>query len=85
MIRFAALFPVVGRGDSLLQPVDVRDVAEAVAAALDRPRSIGGTYDVVGPERHTLTEVVRTVADGDRTARLSSCPRRSRCSAWPCA
>jgi len=64
MLRFAALFPVVGRGESILQPVDVRDVAEAVAAALDRPRSIGGTYDVVGPERLPLAEVVRVVADG---------------------
>ena len=64
MIRFAPLFPVVGRGDSILQPVDVRDVAEAVAAALDRPRSIGGTYDVVGPDRLPLAEVVRVVADG---------------------
>jgi uncharacterized protein YbjT (DUF2867 family)/membrane protease YdiL (CAAX protease family) len=62
MIRFAAVFPLVGRGASLLQPVDVRDVAEAVAAALTRPQSIGRTYDVVGPERHTLAEVVRTVA-----------------------
>jgi uncharacterized protein YbjT (DUF2867 family)/membrane protease YdiL (CAAX protease family) len=62
MIRFAALFPVVGRGESLLQPVDVRDVAEAVAAALERPRSVGRTCDVVGPERHTLADVVRTVA-----------------------
>ncbi len=64
MIRFAPLFPVVGHGDSLLQPVDVRDVAEAVASALDRPRSIGGTYDVVGPDRLTLSAVVRTVAEG---------------------
>jgi NADH dehydrogenase len=64
MLRFAPLFPVVGRGDSILQPVDVRDVAEAVAAALDRPRSIGGTYDVVGPDRLPLAQVVRTVADG---------------------
>jgi uncharacterized protein YbjT (DUF2867 family)/membrane protease YdiL (CAAX protease family) len=62
MIRFAALFPVVGRGRSLLQPVDVRDVAEAVAAALERPQSVGRTYDVVGPERHPLADVVRTVA-----------------------
>src|SRR6185503_595217 len=64
MLRFASLFPVVGRGESILQPVDVRDVAEAVAATLDRPRSIGGTYDVVGPERLPLAEVVRVVADG---------------------
>jgi NADH dehydrogenase len=63
MIRFAPVFPVVGRGDSILQPVDVRDVAEAVAAALDRPRSVGGTYDIVGPDRPTLGEVVRRVAD----------------------
>jgi uncharacterized protein YbjT (DUF2867 family)/membrane protease YdiL (CAAX protease family) len=64
MIRFAPVFPIVGAGASLLQPVDVRDVAEAVAAALDRPRSIGGTYDVVGPDSMTLGEVVRTVAQG---------------------
>jgi NADH dehydrogenase len=64
MIRFAPLFPVVGRGESILMPVDVRDVAEAVAAALDRPRSIGGTYDVVGPDRLPLAEVVGVVADG---------------------
>lgn len=62
MIRFAAVFPVVGRGASLLQPVDVRDVAEAVAASLERPQSVGRTYDLVGPERHTLSDVVRTVA-----------------------
>src|SRR5258705_5327411 len=64
MIRFAPLFPVVGRGDSILQPVDVRDVAEAVAAALGRPRSIGGTYEVVGPDRLPPAEVVRVVANG---------------------
>ena len=27
MIRFVPVFPVVGRGDSILQPVNVRDVA----------------------------------------------------------
>jgi NADH dehydrogenase len=62
MIRCAPLFPVVGRGEALLQPVDVRDVAAAVVAALRRPRSIGGCYDVVGPERLTLRRVVETVA-----------------------
>lgn len=64
MIRFAAVFPVVGRGDSLLQPVHVRDVAAAVVGALERERSVGKTYDVVGPERLTLRAVVETVARG---------------------
>ena len=64
MIRFAPVFPVVGRGDSLLQPVDARDVAAAVVGALANDRSIGKSYDVVGPERLTLRAVVETVARG---------------------
>ena len=49
MIRFAPVFPVVGRGDSLLQPVHAGDVAAAVVGALGNDRSIGKAYDVVGP------------------------------------
>jgi uncharacterized protein YbjT (DUF2867 family)/membrane protease YdiL (CAAX protease family) len=63
MIRFAVLFPVVGRGESLLQPVDVRDVAEAVTQAIARPETAGRTYDVVGPERVRLRDIVRMVAE----------------------
>jgi membrane protease YdiL (CAAX protease family) len=66
MIRFAPLFPIVGRGRSLLQPVDVRDVAQAIRATLEGPSTAGRTYDVVGPRRLTLEDVVRTVARGLR-------------------
>ena len=62
MIRFFPVFPVVGRGNSILQPVDVRDVAAAVVAALEKPIAIGKSYDVVGPERLALKEVVCRVA-----------------------
>ena len=62
MIRFFPLFPVVGRGNSILQPVDVRDVATSVVAALEKPVAIGKSYDVVGPERLALKEVVHRVA-----------------------
>ena len=62
MIRFFPVFPVVGRGNSILQPVDVRDVASSVVAALEKPITIGKSYDVVGPERIPLKEVVRRVA-----------------------
>ena len=64
MIRFAPVFPIVGRGEALLQPVDVRDVAITVAQSLEHPTSAGRTYDVVGPERLPLRQVVRTVAEG---------------------
>jgi NADH dehydrogenase len=64
MIRFAPIFPVVGRGGALLQPVDVRDVALTVCRVLERPETAGHAYDVVGPERLRLRDVVRTVAQG---------------------
>lgn len=62
MIRFVSLFPVVGRGRSILQPVDVRDVAASVVASLEKQVAIGKSYDVVGPERLTLKQVIRRVA-----------------------
>jgi NADH dehydrogenase len=62
MARVSPLMPVVGDGRSLLQPVDVRDVAEAVAASLERPQSVCRSYDVVGPRRLALADVQRTVA-----------------------
>jgi len=62
MIRFFPLFPIVGRGNSILQPIDVRDVAAAVVATLEKPVAIGKSYDVVGPERLKLKEVVQRVA-----------------------
>jgi uncharacterized protein YbjT (DUF2867 family) len=64
MIRFAPLFPVVGRGQSVLQPVSAHDVAAAIAASLSSEEAIGGSYDCVGPERLPLREVVRRVAAG---------------------
>ena len=64
MIRFCPLFPVVGKGTSLLQPVSGEDVARVAAAALQRDISIGKTYEVVGPEPMMLRDVVRTVAEG---------------------
>ena len=64
MIRFVPIFPVVGQGDSILQPIHVRDVALAVVRALERDQAVGQTYDIVGPKRMILREVVRTVAEG---------------------
>jgi NADH dehydrogenase len=64
MVRFAPVFPVVGHGDSLLQPVAVEAVATAVAAALERGPTVGQSYPLVGPRAMTLREVVGTVAAG---------------------
>jgi uncharacterized protein YbjT (DUF2867 family)/membrane protease YdiL (CAAX protease family) len=65
MIRTAPYFPIVGRGTSPMRPVDARDVAAAVVAAASAATapSSGKTYDIVGPQRMELRDVVRTVAE----------------------
>jgi membrane protease YdiL (CAAX protease family) len=62
LVRLAAVFPVPRPNPGRLAVVDVRDVAAAVVATLERPASIGGTYDVVGPERLTLGQLAGRVA-----------------------
>jgi len=61
MIRTASVFPIVGDGSAPMRPVDVRDVALAVAATLQHSCS-PHTYDIVGPDRLTLRDVVQQVA-----------------------
>lgn len=45
------------------QPVYVGDVAEAFVRCLDDRETFGKAYDLVGPRRYTLLELVRYVAD----------------------
>jgi len=79
MVRASPIFPVVGRGEALLQPVDVADVAGAVSAALASPPAAGPrirSYDVVGPDTLSLRAVVQRVADacGERVRIVGTPP-----------
>jgi NADH dehydrogenase len=62
MIRASPVFPIVGHGQATVMPVDAKDVARAVVRALERPESVGRSYDLVGPDRLTLRETVQRVA-----------------------
>jgi nucleoside-diphosphate-sugar epimerase len=42
--------PIPGDGKALLRPVFVDDFIDLVLRVLDRPETIGRTYDVAGPE-----------------------------------
>ncbi|MBL8308838.1 MAG: complex I NDUFA9 subunit family protein [Burkholderiales bacterium] len=48
-------------GYASFQPVWVNDVARAFVCALREPASIGQRYELVGPARYTLAELVRYV------------------------
>ena len=51
-------FVAVGRPQARLQPVHVEDVAEAMVAAIDNPASFGRTYDLAGPNKYSLREII---------------------------
>ena len=66
--RFAGLlrytvgaFPLAC-GSSRFQPVYVEDVARAFVRALDDPRAFGQRYNLCGPHRYTLLELVQYIA-----------------------
>jgi NADH dehydrogenase len=54
--------PVIGRGETRFQPVSVYDVARIFGDALEKPETIGKTFEVGGPDVLTLNEIYREIA-----------------------
>ncbi len=54
--------PVVGPGTTRFMPVSVYDVARLFADSLEKPETVGGVFEVGGPETFTLNEIYREVA-----------------------
>jgi len=61
MAKIAPFFPLAG-ADARFQPVWVEDVAATVADSLLRADSIGAAYDLCGPTRYSLRELVSHAA-----------------------
>ncbi len=61
LLRFSPGLPL-GGADARFQPVWIGDVAEAFVRALDDSTTIGRSYDLVGPEVMTLSEIVKITA-----------------------
>jgi uncharacterized protein YbjT (DUF2867 family) len=57
--RLLPILPLIGGGNTRLQPVDVADVAEAIAGMLlTDPGTVGQTYELAGTGVYTLRELV---------------------------
>jgi len=65
-------------------PVHVDDVARAFTDSLEKPATIGQTYDLCGPKNYTLEELVRYVGDviGKKRTILPLGPWASYFQAW---
>ena len=59
--RLQAVFPLMplAGADARFQPVWVDDVARAIVACLERPETMGQTYECVGPTQYSLADLVR--------------------------
>ncbi len=63
IVRKNPLFiPVIGSGETRFQPVSVYDVARVFADALEKPETIGKTFEIGGPDVFTLNEIYREIA-----------------------
>ena len=60
-VRLLPVVPVIGSGRNRVQPVFVHDVAQVVARAVDEPRATGQVFELGGPERLSMDEILRTV------------------------
>jgi uncharacterized protein YbjT (DUF2867 family) len=61
MARFMPALPLIGGGETKLQPVFAGDVATAIALAVDGKARPGTTYELGGPEVATLRRIVTFV------------------------
>jgi NADH dehydrogenase len=61
VVRRAPVVPVIGTGDTRLQPVPVEHVAEAFARAVDNPATVGRTFEACGPDPVTFNELLDAI------------------------
>lgn len=54
--------PVIGPGTTRFMPVSVYDVARVYCDALEKPETVGRTFEVGGPQTLTLNEIYREIA-----------------------
>jgi len=59
--RYLPVVPVIGDGRTLVDPMSVRDVARCVAEAVRREDARDKVFDLGGPERLTMDQIIRTV------------------------
>lgn len=62
-LRLAPVMPTFGHGNYRLQPIHGRDVARCFADALERPETVGHTYELCGQDRLTYRELLDTIAE----------------------
>jgi NADH dehydrogenase len=75
LARLSPALPLIGGGETKLQPAYVGDVATAVADAVDGKTKAGAVYELGGPEVLTMREIMKIILQiTDRNRMLMSLP-----------
>ncbi|WP_315702202.1 MULTISPECIES: complex I NDUFA9 subunit family protein [unclassified Bradyrhizobium] len=75
LARISPFLPLIGGGQTRMQPVYVGDVATAIADAVDGKARAGTTYELGGPEVLSFREIIEIILDiTDRKRALVSLP-----------
>jgi NADH dehydrogenase len=75
LARMSPVLPLIGGGETRMQPVFVGDVATVVADAVDGKAKAGATYELGGPEVLTMREIMQFIlTTTDRQRMLVSLP-----------
>lgn len=59
--RLLPVVPVIGNGQTRVQPVHVDDLAEAVAGSVELPGAVDQVYEIGGPQSLTMDEIIHTM------------------------
>lgn len=62
IVRSAPVIPLIGGGHTRLQPIHVRDVAEAICRSMRDPATCGKVFELGGPKSYTLRELIGMIA-----------------------
>src|SRR5215472_434413 len=77
LARLAPALPLIGGGNTKMQPVYVGDVATAIADAVDGKAKPGATYELGGPEVLSFREIMQIIFEiTDRKRMLVPLPFR---------
>jgi NADH dehydrogenase len=75
LARLAPALPLIGGGNTKMQPVYVGDVATAIADAVDGKAKAGATYELGGPEVLSFREIIEMILEiTDRKRMLVGLP-----------
>jgi NADH dehydrogenase len=62
IIQTAPIVPVIGRGESRVQPISVRNVASCFALAVGNPLSYRKIYELGGSQRLTYNQIYQSIS-----------------------